>query len=215
MCRGGKINEQMPHKMVMLERLLGIEYRPDGVEHSAQSNERDKLPRCVAHEEREEEDHGPPHHQIYRQADGGNRAAAERLVEDAEDDHRPLQDEYQPPLPTAYHRERYGGVAARDGDVDEDVVEDVEYLLVARVVQHRVVQSRDEEHQEQTHAKHTHAKAHQRRAALHEAIYGCKGNGQQHQDAHHAVRDGVADLLAECGDINFCHRFSTFMIKQI
>ena len=214
MCRGGQINQQMPHQMMVLKRLLGIEYRPDGVEHATQRDERDELPRGVAHEEREEEDHGPSHHQIYGQADGGNRATAERLVEDAEDHHHPLQDEYQPPLPTAYHRERYGGVAARDGDVDEDVVEDVEYLLVARVVQHRVVKRRDEEHQEQTNAKDAHAKTHQCRAALHEAIHSRKGNGQQHQDAHHAVRDGVADLLAECRDINLCHRFSV-LIKQL
>ena len=192
--------------MVMLERLLRIEYRPDGVEHATQRDERDELPRGVAHEEREEEDHGPSHHQIYCQADGGNRATAERLVEDAEDHHYPLQDEYQPPLPTAYHRERYGGVATRDGDVDEDMVEDVEYLFVASVVQHRVVESRNQEHHEDADAEYRYSHHAQYIApAVGVAPYRCKGHSQQHQDAHYAVGDAVTHLLTECGDINFCH----------
>lgn len=204
---GCQIDQQMPHQVVVTKGLLGIEYGAYGVEYSAQRNERDELPRGVTHEEREEEDDGPPHHQIDRQADGGYRASAERLVEYAEDHHHPLQDEDQPPLPATYHRQCHGGVAARDGDVDEDMVEDVEYLLVARVVQHRVVERRDEKHHKQTNAKEAHAKAHQCRAALHEAIYGRKGCCEQHQDAHHTVGDGVAHLFAKCRDVDLCHSF--------
>ena len=53
-------------------------------------------------------------------------------------EHRRFADDHQ----------RDGRVAARDGDVDEDMVEDVENVLVLRLRIHRVVERRGEEHQE-------------------------------------------------------------------
>ena len=125
--------------MVVTKSLLGIEYGAYRVEQTTQCNQCDKLPRGVAQKEREEEYHCPAHHQIYRQAHGGYRAAAQRLIEDSENHHHPLQDKYQPSLPATNHRQRNRRIATRNGEVDEDMVEDMEDIFVARVVQHRVV----------------------------------------------------------------------------
>ena len=85
----------------------------------------------MTHEKRHEEDDRPPHHQVDRQADRRNRTAGERLVDDAEEHHRPLQHRNEGTLPAPDDRQCDRGVGSGDGDVDEDVVEDVEHLLVA------------------------------------------------------------------------------------
>ena len=194
--------------MVMTKSLLGVEDRANGVEHSAQGYVGDKLPRGVTQKQREEEDNGPAHDKIYRKADGRYRAAAERLIKDAEDDHRPLQDEYEPTLPATDYGERYGGIATRDGYIYEYMVEDMKYLLVARVVQHRVVECRDEEHQKDRDAEDADARARQHVATtMLKTPHRSKGQCKEHQDTHNAVRDGVAHLLAKCGNVNLCHRF--------
>ena len=76
MRRSGKVNQQVPHQMMMTERLHSVEDRTDGVEHTAQSYEKYKLPRGVAQKEREEEDYGPAHNKVNREADSGDRASA-------------------------------------------------------------------------------------------------------------------------------------------
>lgn len=192
--------------MVVTESLFGIENSTYRIKHSAQRNQRDKLPRGITQKEREEEYHSPTHHQIYRQTDGRDRAATQGLIEDAEDHHHPLQDYDQPPLPTSDYGQGYGRIATRYGEVDEDMVEDVEYLFVASVVQHRVVESRNQEHHEDADAEYRYAHHAQYIApAVGVAPYRCKGHSEQHQDAHYAVGDAVTHLLTECGDINFCH----------
>ncbi len=80
--------------MVMTKSLHSVEDRANGIEYTAEGYIGDKLPRSVTHKEREEEYNGPAHNKIYRKADGRYGASAERLIKDAEDDHRPLQDEY-------------------------------------------------------------------------------------------------------------------------
>ena len=204
---GGKVYQQMPHQMVMTKSLLGVEYRANGVEHTAKGYVSDKLPRGVTQKQREEEYNGPAHHEIYRKADGRYGASAERLIEDAEDNHRPLQDEDEPALPATDDGERYGGGAARDGYIYKYVVEDMEYLLVACVVHHRVVERRDEEHQKDRYAEDAHTYAGEYAAAMQKTPHRRKGQSKEHQDTHHAVRDGVAYLLAKCGNVYLCHKF--------
>lgn len=85
------------------------------------------------------------------------------------------------------------------------MVEDVEYLLVARVVHHRMIERRYEEHQEDRDTEDAYAKACQHIATMLKAPHRRKGQSKEHQYAHHAVRYGVAHLLTKCRDINFCH----------
>ena len=85
------------------------------------------------------------------------------------------------------------------------MVEDVEYLLVARVVHHRVVERRDQKHQEDRDAEDAYTKAGQHITTELVTPHRRKGQSKEHQYAHHAVRYGVAHLLTKCRDINFCH----------
>ena len=165
--------------MVVAKSLLGIEHGAYRIEQTAQRNQCDKLPRGVAQKEWEEEYNGPAHHQIYRQANSWYRAAAQRLIEDSKNHHHPLQDKYQPPLPATDYRQRYGRIATRNGEVDEDMVEDMEDIFVARVVQHRMVERRDKEHHKNAHAEDTNAKGHQQIAvAMRVAPHRRKGHSQ-------------------------------------
>ena len=129
-----KVYQQMPHQMVITKSLHSIEDSTDGIEHSAQSDKEYKLPRGVTQKEREEEDYGPTHDKIYRQADGRYGASAERLIKNTEDNHHPLQDEDKPTLPATDDGQCYGSVTARYGYIYKYMVEDMKNLLVTRVM---------------------------------------------------------------------------------
>ena len=214
---GGEVDQQVPHQVVVAEGLHRIKNCANGVEHTSQGDERDKLPRSMLDEQWQEEYHSPTHYHIYSKADGRNRASAQRLVEDAEDHHHPLQDKYQPTLPTSDHRKRHRRVATRNGEVDEDVVEDVEDILVTCVVQHRVVERRDQKHQKYADAEDRNAHRAQHVAvAVCEAPHRRKGQCKQHDDAHHSVRNGVSNLLAKRWDIEFfCHKKKSFVLIYV
>ena len=156
----------------------------------------------MADEEREEEDDRPPHDQVDRKADGRDRTPRERLVEDAEKHHRPLHDGNHDALPAPDDREGDGGVAAGNGHVDEDVVEDVEHLLVARLRIHRMVERRGEKHQEDRDDEHRDRNGRQHGLGI-VCIdpHGGKRQGCERRTGHHAVRKGVGDLLAQRGDV--------------
>ena len=205
MRRCGQVYKQMPHQVMVAERLLSIEHSTHGIKDSSEGYERDKLPRGVTNEERKEKYDGPAHNKVYSQAHSGYRSAAQGFIKYSEDHHHPLQDKYQPPLPATDDRQSHGGVAARNGYIYKYMVEDMEYLLMARVVQHRVVERRDQEHHKEAHAKETNTEREQRIATRRVTVRRSKGQSQEHQDAHHAVGDGVAHLLAKCRDIYFCH----------
>ena len=206
MRRRGKINQKMPHQVVMTKGLHSVEHRTYGVEYATQSDIEDKLPRGVIQKEREEKYHGPAHNKIYGKAHSRYGATAERLVKHTEDNHRPLQDEDQPPLPAADDRQCHGGVAARNGYIYKYMVQNVEYLLVARVVQHRVIERRDEEHHKDRDTEDADAKAGQHITTVLKTPHRRKRQSKKHNDAHHTVRDGIAHLLTKCRDINLCHK---------
>ena len=194
--------------MVMTKSLHSVEDRTNGIEYATQRYIGDKLPRGVTEKEWEEEYYGPTHNKIYSEAYGRYRATTERLIEDAEDDHRPLQYEDEPALPATNDGERYGCVAARYGYIYKYMVENMEYLLVARVVQHRVVECRDEEHQKDRDAEDADTYAGQHiTTTLQKTPHRSKGQCKEHQDTHHTMRDGVAHLFAKCWNINLSHRF--------
>ena len=203
-CRG-KINQKMPHQVMVAKGFFGIEHSTHGIKDSSEGYERDKLPRGVTNEERKEKYYGPAHNKVYSQAHSGYRSAAQGFIKYSEDHHHPLQDKYQPPLPATNHGQGYGGITARYGYIYKYMVEDMENLLVACVVQHRVVERRDQEHHKEAHAKETNTEREQRIATRRVTVRRSKGQSQEHEDAHHAVGDGVAHLLAKCRDIYFCH----------
>ena len=205
MRSSGQIYQQMPHQVVMTKGFFSIEHSTHGIKDSSEGYERDKLPRGVTNEERKEKYYGPAHNKVYSQAHSGYRSAAQGFIKYSEDHHHPLQDKYQPPLPATNHGQGYGGITARYGYIYKYMVEDMEYLLMARVVQHRVVERRDQEHHKEANAKETNAEREQRIAARRVTVRRSKGQSQEHEDAHHAVGDGVAHLLAKCRDIYFCH----------
>ena len=205
MRSSGQIYQQMPHQVVMTKGFFSIEHSTHGIKDPSEGDERDKLPRGVTNKERKEKYYGPAHNKVYSQAHSGYRSAAQGFIKYSEDHHHPLQDKYQPSLPATNYGQGYGGITACYGYIYKYMVEDMEYLLVARVVQHRVVERRDQEHHKEAHAKETNAEREQRIAARRVTVRRSKGQSQEHQYAHHAVGDGVAHLLAKCGDIYFCH----------
>ena len=205
MRRSGQVYKQMPHQVMVTERLLSIEHSTHGIKDSSEGYERDKLPRGVTNEERKEKYYGPAHNKVYSQAHSGYRSAAQGFIKYSEDHHHPLQDKYQPSLPATNYGQGYGGITACYGYIYKYMVEDMEYLLVARVVQHRVVERRDQEHHKEAHAKETNAEREQRIATRRVTVRCRKGQSKKHQYAHHAVRYGVAHLFAKCRDIYFCH----------
>ena len=156
MGRHGQIDQQVPDHVVVAESLPGIKPRAERIEHAAQRDQRHERRRSVADEQRQEEDDRPAHDQVDGQTDGRYRLSGERLVEHPENHHRPLQDGDEHPLPAADDRQRDGRIAARDGDVDENMVEDVENLLVLRLRVHRVIERRGEEHQEDRNDENRH-----------------------------------------------------------
>ena len=80
----------MPHKVVIAKTLLGVEDCAERVEDSARANQRKKWGRGLLPKEREEDDNHPTHNQINRQTNRRNRTFCQRLVEDAEQYHNPL-----------------------------------------------------------------------------------------------------------------------------
>ena len=193
----------MPHHVVIAEALAGVEPCAERVEQAAQRNERHEGRRSVADEQREEEDDRPAHDQVDSQTDGGYRFAGQGFVENPENHHRPLQDGDEHPLPAADDRQRDGCVAARDGDVDENVVEDVENLLVLRLRVHRMVERRGEEHQEDRNDENRDRDRGQNPSGImHIGPHGGERKGQQRQKRHHAVRHGIADFLADRRHVN-------------
>ena len=64
-----KVDEQMPHKVVITKTLLCIDSCTDGVEDAACANQHQKWGRGVVPKEREEDDNHPTHNQINRKAD--------------------------------------------------------------------------------------------------------------------------------------------------
>ena len=104
MGRHGQIDQQVPYHVVVAESLPGVEPRAERIKHAARGNQRQQRRRRLPHEKRHEKYDRPPHDQIDRQAEGGNRLARKRLVEDAEQHHRPLQDGDEYPLPAADDR---------------------------------------------------------------------------------------------------------------
>ena len=162
-----------------------------------------QLRRCVAQEERQEEENRPPHDQIDGQAHGRERTPRERLVEYPEEHHRPLQHGDEHALPPADDREGNRGVAAGDGHVDEDVVQDVEDRLVLRGGIHRVVERRGEEHEEERDDEDAHRNAGQHRLRVVQiGPHRREGEGAERQKRHHAVGDGIGNLLTQRGKIN-------------
>ena len=133
--------------MVVAETLLGIEGCAYGVADATRANQREKWGRGLLPKERDEDYNHPTHNQIDGEANRRNRTLRQRLVEDAEQHHNPLNHNNQHTLPTANHAERDRGVGASNGEVDHYVVEYVEYRLVLRLGLHRVVERRAEEHQ--------------------------------------------------------------------
>lgn len=203
MGRHGQIDQQMPDHVVVAESLPGVEPRAERIEHAARGDQHQQRRRCLPDEKRHEENDRPPHDQIDRQAEGGNRLARKRFVEDAEQHHRPLQDCDEDALPASDHRQRDRRVAPCDGDVDEDMVENMEHGLVFRGRIHRMVERRSEKHQEDRNHENTHR--HRRQNAvgvMRVSPYGRKRKRHEGQQRHHAVRDGIGDLLPYGRDIN-------------
>ena len=108
-----------------------------------------------------------------------------------------------------YDHQRDGRVAARDGDVDEDMVEDVENVLVLRLRIHRVVERRGEEHQKNRDHENRHRGRRQNPVGImHIGPHGGKRKRRERQKRHHAVGYGIGDLLADGRHVNLlflCH----------
>lgn len=85
-----QIYQQVPHEVVISKSLLGIDGCADGVEDASCANQCQKWGRGVVPKEREEDDNHPAHNQIDGEANRRYRAFSQRLVEDAKQDHNPL-----------------------------------------------------------------------------------------------------------------------------
>ena len=203
MGRHSQIDQQVPDHVVVAESLPGVKPRAERIEHAARGDQRQQRRRRLPHEKRHEKYDRPPHDQIDRQAEGGNRLARKRLVEDAEQHPRPLQDRDEDALPPSDHRQRDRRIASGDGDVDENMVEDMEHGLVFRGRIHRMVERRSEKHQEDR--DHENAHRHRRQNAVgvvRVGPHGRKGKRHERQQRHHAVRDRIGDLLPHGRDIS-------------
>ena len=128
-----QVDKQMPDQVVVAESLLRINDRSGRIEDPAQQDQQQQRQRSVPNQPGQEKDRRPAHHQINRQAQRRDGTPGQRLIQNTQQNGRPLQNGDEDTLPAADHEQRYGGIGSGDGDEDEDMVELVENGLVLRI----------------------------------------------------------------------------------
>ena len=104
----------------------------------------------------DDEQHAPTHYEIYGERQFGQFAHGEDFIECAAYDGSPLQPEYSPSEPSAYHRHADGGVGAGYHDVDADMVEFPHHLLDL-AWPYPVIEGAGQEHEEHSRDEEYHS----------------------------------------------------------